>query len=233
MILPLKLLPKLEKNVLVWIRNFSVARSQLRLLRSYLSPSEIDRAQKYKTKKLQTTFIIARGFLRKILGAYLKLPPNEVEFLYNAFGKPYLHYHHLSSIHFNLSHSHNRFAIALTNNRKVGIDIEYHNSHIISPELVQAVFSSSEIMAYRALPNSLKIIKFFQGWTLKEAYVKAIGFGLNFDVRNINIPLNKHLRNFSFDRCKLFILPMGDKWAGALAVEKSVSQIIICNQSIK
>src|SRR3990167_1799017 len=160
-------------KIFVWIESLDNP-SRLSFLTSYLSSAEKERAARYKTEELQTRFIIARGRLRELLANHLNTFPHQIEFIYNPFGKPFLHSKHLSPIHFNLSHSHDRLAIALTMHSHVGIDIERHVKDL---DLSKIIFSEHESAVYNNLSEETKKDRFFQAWTLKEAYTKAVGNG--------------------------------------------------------
>lgn len=213
-------------KIFIWLESLTHP-SKLALLTSYLSLAEKERAARYKTEELQIRFIAARGRLREILGIHLNTSPHQIEFIYNPFGKPFLHSKHLSSLHFNLSHSHDRLAIALTTNSQVGIDIERHSK---DKDLSKIIFSEQESKLYNKLPEHAKKDRLFQAWTLKEAYVKALGSGLNTDIRNVEVIRQDHYDSFSLDEWTLCTLPMGTGWAGAIATNAQNPMLILCNK---
>ena len=55
-----------------------------------LSTDERERAASFKFEGDQSVFVIARGILRHLLAAYLKQSPPDIDFTYNAYGKPLL-----------------------------------------------------------------------------------------------------------------------------------------------
>ncbi|MBF8263714.1 MAG: 4'-phosphopantetheinyl transferase [Parachlamydiales bacterium] len=213
-------------KIFIWIESLAPP-FRLALLTSYLSHAEKERAARYKTVDLQTRFIAARGRLREILGIHLNIPPCQIEFIYNPFGKPFLHAKHLSPIHFNLSHSHDRLAIALAMNSQIGIDIEQHSK---DNDLSKIIFSKQESEHYNKLPEHAKKDRLFQAWTLKEAYVKALGSGLNTNIRNVEVLQQSHCDSFSLDQWTLCALPMGAGWAGALVTNAQNVMLIFCNK---
>src|ERR1041384_4451062 len=74
--------------------------------RSLLSPEEQERADRFRFEKDQMQYTAGRAFLRTILGRYLQVPPQDLRFRYNSYGKPYLADDFASSkLQFNLGHS--------------------------------------------------------------------------------------------------------------------------------
>lgn len=55
--------------------------------------------------------------------------------------------------------------------------------------LVRRYFSAAEIAAYEALPPARRQQGFFNAWTRKEAYVKAVGRGLGLSLASFDVSL--------------------------------------------
>jgi 4'-phosphopantetheinyl transferase len=150
-----------------------------------LSLDELIRAEKFHFDRDRKNFIVCRGVLRETLGHYLGVEPDQIQFCYGKFGKPALvDTSDMPRIRFNLSHSKNLAVYAFTRDREIGVDIE-HTHHI--PEMDQIAeqfFSARENAVFCALPPHKKKEGFFNCWTRKEAFIKAIGGGLS-------VPLNK------------------------------------------
>src|SRR5271156_2614276 len=56
--------------------------------RQWLESSERERAARFHFERHARTYILGRGVLRALIGAYLNLPPEEIRFRYGAKGKP-------------------------------------------------------------------------------------------------------------------------------------------------
>jgi 4'-phosphopantetheinyl transferase len=96
-----------------------------------LSRDEQARADRLRFEQLQRRFIVGRGILRVILGRYLNVSPEEVEFEYHPNGKPALSSRLLhAALCFNLSHSDELLLLAVTYHRAVGIDLETIHSDL-------------------------------------------------------------------------------------------------------
>src|SRR5690348_16896159 len=112
-----------NNQVDLWLINTILTPTQLALLQAYLDAQEMVRAKRFRSPEQQQRFIIAHGFLRFILSKYLQQAPDTINFTYNKHNKPALavnpqHYQ------FNLSHSQQQIAIAVTKQAAIGIDIE-------------------------------------------------------------------------------------------------------------
>lgn len=95
------------------------------------------------------------------------------------YGKPALEEH--PDIHFNISHA-DGICACIVSDRECGIDCERIRD--FRPNILKRIFSEQEQTYFRNVPDEEKNTAFFRLWTLKEAYIKAIGRGLSF-------PMNK------------------------------------------
>lgn len=143
----------------------------------FLVTSEIYRAQQFSFSHLRESFIIARGALRFLLGRYLNLHPNSIQFVYGSKGKPYLD--SLAPLHFNMTHSGDLAAVAITSHRQIGIDLEKINPLPELQQIASHFFCPEETAEIMSLPQSERERAFFCCWTRKEAYIKALGEGLH------------------------------------------------------
>jgi 4'-phosphopantetheinyl transferase len=155
-----------------------------------LSVDEIERATKFHFEKDRRKFIVARGTLRKILGYYLAIKPEEIIFEYTSFDKPIIaHKQNNDNINFNLSHSDELVLYAVTLNRKIGIDVERIRNNIDVLQIANKFFSSNEIAALQNTNKENQHKAFFQLWTRKEALIKGLGEGISFPLEQIDVSL--------------------------------------------
>lgn len=146
-----------------------------------LAPDERQRAERFHFERDRRRFIVGRGVLRRILGRYLALEPNRLQFCYGPWGKPALA--GISTTQegqfcFNLAHSQSLALYAVTCERELGVDIEYIRAVPEAEQIAARFFSAQENTVLRSLPPQQKQEAFFNCWTRKEAYIKAIGDGL-------------------------------------------------------
>jgi 4'-phosphopantetheinyl transferase len=114
-------------------------------------------------------------FLKKILSEELNLPFDSIFLSKNGFGKPLLVG---SKKKFNLSHSGEWIGV-VTDEEEVGIDIEEVRPLENLSILVAHYFSHQEQGVFFSLEKEAQLFYFYELWTLKESYVKAVGQGMN------------------------------------------------------
>jgi 4'-phosphopantetheinyl transferase len=167
----------LNKNeVHVWKANLDHQQPIIEMFWNALSDDERERAARFRFLKDRLQFIFARGILREILGFYLKVPPSSLRFQYSAFGKPWLAETHLQ---FNVSHASEIILLAFAIDLELGIDVEKVRADLATEEIAERFFSAHEVAVLRSLPKTLRAEAFFNCWTQKEAFIKAIGEGLS------------------------------------------------------
>src|SRR5215471_4893186 len=100
-----------ESEIHIWSFPTKASHPVVATFDGVLVPEERDRALRFRFHHLYTSFVIARGALRYLLGHYLNCNPTEVSFVYGVKGKPSLGFP--SNIHFNMTHSGDLAVIAL------------------------------------------------------------------------------------------------------------------------
>lgn len=152
------------------------------LLAQTLSTDEYIRAERFYFERDKNRFIVARASLRTILGSYLGVAAEQVQFCYGHRGKPALAQPYAKSgLCFNLSHSGDLAVCAVTRDREIGVDVELIRPITEAEQIAKRYFSVRENASFQALPNSERQAGFFYHWTRKEAYLKAEGEGLSAD----------------------------------------------------
>jgi 4'-phosphopantetheinyl transferase len=86
---------------------------------------------------------------------------------------------------FNLSHTRGLVACGVAREREIGVDVEHVDRRVELLAVARHVFSPREIAGLEALSGEAQRSRFFDLWTLKEAYIKAIGKGLAAPLRAI------------------------------------------------
>jgi len=157
-------------------------------LSKVLTEAERNQANQYYYISDKTRFICVRSLLKKILGMYLSCSPKDVTIIINAYGKPYL-LKKPSDIEFSVTHSQDLVLYSLVNGKRIGIDVEYNNPHIDFSQMCIAFLSHREQELYRNTPEKSQAEFFLKNWTLKEAYVKALGMGHYLPFNKLDISL--------------------------------------------
>jgi 4'-phosphopantetheinyl transferase len=194
-----------------------------------LSSDERAWAARIHFPKDRHRYIISHGFLRAVLGRYLRMDPVDVVVRYLPSGKPILAPERSGDqLQFNLSHSHELALCAVSRGRELGIDVEYIRAELAEKEIAERFFAPREVAALRALPRSCQAEAFFACWTLKEAYLKARGAGLQTPLNQFEVALapgqSAALLLDAADRqapsrWTLQSLDVGEAYAAALAAE--------------
>jgi len=154
-----------------------------------LSESERQRASRFTFERDRRRFIAARATLRRLLAARLGVHPEDVELVYGRHGKPALGGRFANSeLRFNVSHCDDLAVYAFVRCREVGVDVEAVRWFADADDVAARFFSKSENKAYAALDSLDKPSGFFNCWTRKEAFIKAIGDGLNHPLQSFDAP---------------------------------------------
>jgi 4'-phosphopantetheinyl transferase len=162
----------------LWRVKLDLAPARLPQVAQTLSPDEQQRADRFRFPIHRQHFIASRGYLRLILSRYLTIDPAEIQFCYSPYGKPTLAADCVSwPLHFNLSHSQGLALYAVTCDRLVGVDLEWIRP-IEAANLAARFFSDQEYQQLAQLEPVEQQAAFFRAWTIKEAYLKAIGRGI-------------------------------------------------------
>lgn len=157
-----------------------------------MTAEEQHRANRFHFDKDRFHFIAARGVLRWLLGHYLAISPPAVQFAYGKNGKPELDEmggEYGRSLQFNLSHSGTMGLAAFTHGRAVGVDIEEIRPLSDGPDIAKHYFSEWENRIFFSLPEADYPQAFFNCWTRKEAFIKAIGDGLTYPLDKFDVTL--------------------------------------------
>ena len=141
-----------------------------------LSIDECKRLNSITHTAAKKRFFLGRSFIRHVLAFYLNRSAKDIIFEYNAYGKPFQQ--HDTKLSFNLSHTANKFALAISFTGDIGIDIERHKSRRNILDIADEVLTTDEQQWFRKLTNQEQVIQFYRLWSLKEATLKAQGSGL-------------------------------------------------------
>lgn len=216
-------------EVHVWHSNLDLPTLHLDALLQTLAPDERTRAGRFHFLEDRQHFIAARGILRAILSRYLGVEPARLRFCYGEYGKPNLAEEFSGAgLRFNISHSNGLALFAVTQNREIGIDVEWVRSDIEADNIASRFFSTLEVATLRSLPAHIQQVAFFNCWTRKEAYIKARGEGLSMPLDKFDVTLAPGepaalLRTrgepMEADRWSLRELFLGEGYAAAVAAQ--------------
>ncbi len=168
--------------------SLAVKPGDLSYFKSILSQDERDRAERFREKRNAQCYVAARGALRSLIGTYLSIGPDELQFAYDSSGKPRLA-NETASLGFNVSHSGDWALLGFTGIRKIGVDLERVREEIEFVDLAKRFFSPNEFQKLISFPADQQRQAFYCGWTRKEAFLKARGEGLSRGLDRVEVSL--------------------------------------------
>ena len=183
------------REVHVWSARLDVDAAQVAPFAGLLEASERARAGRFHFERDRRRFTVARGILRVLLGSYLDVRPGPgLTFEYSGRGKPGVATPIRSGnerVCFNVSHSDGRAMFAFARGVEVGIDLEA-GARLGDdwPLLAKRIFSAREQAELAAIHEERRRAAFLNGWTRKEAYLKATAQGIVDGLTAIEVTLD-------------------------------------------
>lgn len=152
--------------------------NELALLQ-HLPPADLENLSKYRDRKARLHHLCGRLLLRHALSQVRDVQPGAWRFCYSDRGKPELaapfdRY----GLEFSISHSTGAVVCAVAAKRNIGIDVEWLGRELDACGLARRFFAPCEADGIERLSGRERALRFFSSWTLREAYIKALGAGL-------------------------------------------------------
>lgn len=147
------------------------------VLRQLLEQVTADRRSRYERFRNEADAVrslFSELVVRRIVLERDGIHNDAIVFGANAYGKPELLYP--ANLHFNVSHS-GEWVVCAISDEPVGIDIEEIKP--MDMEISRRFFSPIEHEQLVGLPETEQVDRFYELWTLKESFVKAVGMGLS------------------------------------------------------
>ncbi|MCT2347286.1 4'-phosphopantetheinyl transferase family protein [Niallia taxi] len=171
-------------------------------INEYLDPSVFDKLRdllpldkRIKLEKYRHFADAQRGLFSDLLIRYIirkkGFSSGEIIFEINSYGKP--SFKKIPHFEFNISHSGD-WVVCAVDQSPVGIDVELVNT--IDIDLAYQFFTEKEC-EYIFSSNENRLFRFYEIWTLKESYIKAVGQGLTIPLNSFSI--YKQNTDFSVD----------------------------------
>jgi len=157
-------------------------------LRSILSAEEQDRATRFRFDADRRRAIIGRGLLRVLLSGCTGDPAAAYRFETGPHGRPFLAAD-AAPVDFNVAHSGGWVMIGLASGGRVGVDVEEMRTLADMEGLLDRFFAPGEARAVRALHPVQREPAFFDCWTRKESFVKALGDGISLGLDRFEVEL--------------------------------------------
>jgi 4'-phosphopantetheinyl transferase len=143
---------------------------------------------------------------RSILARHLGRDLSSLQFAYGRYGKPRLVQG--AGLEFSCAYSGGVGVLAVARDCALGVDVERIEPRRALGPIADQLFAEDEAAELRGLPDERRVARFFQLWTRKEAYGKALGTGLSMPLRRLRPPAGWEVQE----------LDVGPGFAGALCI---------------
>jgi 4'-phosphopantetheinyl transferase len=156
------------------------------------SDDERERRLRLRFERHRHERLVSTALVRASLSRYADGAPEDWIFERGAHGRPEIAPGQAGDdLRFNLSHTTGLVACAVTRGRDVGVDVERTRRRGEPLAIAERYFSEREVRDLHAVPDAQRRERFFDYWTLKEAYVKARGRGLALGLRRFSFVLEE------------------------------------------
>jgi len=155
-------------------------------LLGWLGQEERQRHARFRFERDRDIYLVAHALLRRMLARVTGVAREALQFSAGEYGRPEISLPESArEFRFNLSHTHGLVALGVCRGADIGVDVEYVERRVELIGVAKHVFSEIEVEGLAALSGRAQRERFFELWTLKEAYIKAIGKGLSAPLRSI------------------------------------------------
>ncbi|MFT3724658.1 MAG: 4'-phosphopantetheinyl transferase superfamily protein [Hyphomonadaceae bacterium] len=172
-----------EVEILLWRLDRPV--EETAQLRTLLSVEERGRADRFIRTIDRDRWTVARAGLRSGLAPAMGVAPEAIVFGREVNARPTVV--NGGALSFNLSHSADVAALALSFDARVGVDVE--EIRPIEQDEVDWALSPPERVELSRVETPLRLETFFRFWTLKEAFMKGTGLGAALPLHDFDIGL--------------------------------------------
>jgi 4'-phosphopantetheinyl transferase len=183
----------LHREIHVWFAHPEHATNSARLdqYRSILSTQETTRYRRFHFPADRHRYLVSHALVRETLSKYIDIPPADWCFSHGEHGRPEIANPATPALRFNLTHTAGLAACVVTLSDDCGIDAEQIAERHNPVGVAKRMFSEAETRELEQLEGQTYLEYFFTGWTLREAYVKALGIGISFPTRKLTFTVNK------------------------------------------
>lgn len=218
-------------EVVAWLATLPLDAPSRARITPALSDEERGRMARFLRAADQERFLAGRGLLRALLGSCLGMPPKVIHFATGPRGKPLLATGQGRPLHFNVSHSGDLVAIALSTTFEVGVDVEEEGRLSDWQPVADRILSPREKAEMDTVPDRDRPRAFLNAWTRKEAILKATGEGLVDDLTRVEVSLapGRPARILALggiasraENCSLHELPVPRGYVAALAASQTL-----------
>lgn len=176
---------------LAWTERFADPET-LEICRNLLAADELEKWRKFHFERDRQLYLVAHAMVRFVLAAYLDTEPDKLRFTANRYGRPELvRKPGMADVRFNLSHARGLAALVVNCDTDCGIDVEAKRDFGDLAAMAGQVLTTAERDYLWRLQAAERDWAFLQFWTLKEAYIKAVGKGLSLALNEYGFALGE------------------------------------------
>jgi 4'-phosphopantetheinyl transferase len=164
-----------------WVLADGLGDAVVTRLMTELPADEVQQARSFHFARDRATYVAAHAMLRRVLRAHLG--GAEPRILRDPLGRPQLAggVAGRATPSFNLTHSRGFAACAICEAAPVGVDAEDIRRPVEIAEIAARWYAPAEQRLLQKFPEDRRVEMFFRIWTLKEALLKATGYGLRIE----------------------------------------------------
>lgn len=148
----------------------------------YVSVEKKEKINRFLRYEDRLRALFADLIVRYLLSTEYHTKNEEIQFSYNDYGKPSIK--NLSNVQFNVSHS-GEWVVCAIGDMEIGIDVEEVSKADF--DIVKRFFSTEEAEAFSKVSEAMKKELFYELWTSKESYIKAVGKGLSIPLNSFSV----------------------------------------------
>lgn len=161
----------------------------------FLSRDERRRYERFRVTAPARAFATGRALARQTLSLYAGVAPGDWRLDPDEHGRPRITGPPGGPVlEFNLSHNDDLVACLMTGGVACGVDVESLARRVDARRIAEHSFGEEETRDLRARDGADRRRRFFAYWTLKEAYLKARGRGIEMRMDSVVFSLVKEGR---------------------------------------
>lgn len=177
----------MAQTLQIWVvREERLGREDVAAMRDVLGEAERERAARYRRAGDRLRSVVARGIARHALTRFEPArPPESWEIVNEADGRPVA----VDGPWFSVTHTAGLIAVAVGDVR-VGVDAEDVTRSTDVDAVGRRWLHPDEYAAIDVAGQEERRRRFFEIWTVKEAYSKALGLGLKLGLKTFRVTLD-------------------------------------------
>ena len=197
-------IPALSRDCIhLWA--LDLAKETIESIASNTTDEDKRRASRIGDDRKKHLYLGGRAGIRSLLSLYTGISPSDIRFSYGNRGKPELANEVDGAIPtFNYTLSRDKVLYVVSQERRLGIDMEVFPRTINASLMARRKLTETERRNWENLPYELGNDSMLCCWTRKEAYGKAIGVGIRFELGRVNLFDHLHLSHWRTELVGLF-----------------------------